>query len=214
MPAGRRDWEKPPVISESLRVRSSLPSHSNRKSIGTQAKRLWCWVRHLRTPLAGWGDGIRMVGPRRPVRPWLCGTGSVLGEKAPSRGGFYVRWLCGRWGTRSFGPRTAGRCRGRTWRSCSSAGPDRRDTWSAGTCRAAIGTGASSETVINQGWPRSHLLLYVLELLLELLDVSVHVSVVFVSLQSRDVSTGCVGTTTKGVCRGKRGKKKVIQLPA
>lgn len=151
------------------------------KSIGTQAKHLWCWVRHLRTPLAGWADGIRMVGQRRHVRSWLCGTGSVLGE-ASSRGGFYVRWLCGRWGTRSFGPRTAGRCRGRTWRSCSSAGPDRRDTWSAGRCRAAVGTGASSGTPINKDCWRSHLLLYVLKLLLELLNVGVHVSIVFVSL--------------------------------
>lgn len=51
----------------------------------------------------------------------------------PSRGGCAARWPCGRWGTRSCGPHTAGRCRVHTWKSCSSAGPDTRDTWSGRT---------------------------------------------------------------------------------
>lgn len=49
-----------------------------------------------------------------------------------NKGGCGARWLCGRWDTRSSGPHRADRCRGRTWRSCSSAGPDTPDTWSAG----------------------------------------------------------------------------------
>lgn len=47
---------------------------------------------------------------------------------------------------------------------------------------------------------RSHLLLDVLELLLEFLYVSVDIGVVLVSLQGRDVSTGCLGTTMEEAC--------------
>lgn len=43
----------------------------------------------------------------------------------------------------------------------------------------------------------AHLLLDVLELLLQLLHVSVDVGVVFVPLQGRDVSAGCLGATTQ-----------------
>lgn len=53
-------------------------------------------------------------------------------KRRPSRGGSGARWLCGRLGTRSFGLRKVGRCRGRTWRSCSSACPDTPDTSSGG----------------------------------------------------------------------------------
>lgn len=42
-----------------------------------------------------------------------------------------------------------------------------------------------------------HLFLDVLELLLQLLHVSVDVGVVFVPLQGRDVSAGCLGATTQ-----------------
>lgn len=43
----------------------------------------------------------------------------------------------------------------------------------------------------------AHLFLDVLELLLQLLHVSVDVGVVFVPLQGRDVSAGCLGATTQ-----------------
>lgn len=43
----------------------------------------------------------------------------------------------------------------------------------------------------------AHLLLDVLQLLLQLLHVSVDVGVVFVPLQGRDVSAGCLGATTQ-----------------
>ena len=69
---------------------------------------------------------------RKSVGEWGGGWG------ASSRGGCGARWPCGRWGTRSSGLRTAGRCRGRTWRSCSSAGPDTPDTWSADRRGGAI----------------------------------------------------------------------------
>lgn len=45
----------------------------------------------------------------------------------------------------------------------------------------------------------AHLFLDVLELLLQLLHVSVDVGVVFVPLQGRDVSAGCLGATTQHV---------------
>lgn len=56
----------------------------------------------------------------------------------PSREGFDVRLPCGRWGTRSYGPHTAGMCHGHTWRSCSLAGPDTQDTWSANGWKETI----------------------------------------------------------------------------
>lgn len=43
----------------------------------------------------------------------------------------------------------------------------------------------------------AHLFLDVLQLLLQLLHVSVDVGVVFVPLQGRDVSAGCLGATTQ-----------------
>lgn len=52
----------------------------------------------------------------------------------------------------------------------------------------------------SSGFPlvsAAHLLLDVLELLLQLLHVSVDVGVVFVPLQCWDVSAGCLGATTQ-----------------
>lgn len=77
------------------------------------------------------------------LRVWpLQGKEHVGWRKGtPSREGFDVRSPCGRWGTRSYGPHTAGMCHGHTWRSCSLAGPDTQDTWSANGLKKITGHG-------------------------------------------------------------------------